>query len=241
MQQIVDIYIVYQIVKKITTPFEKTDAYKLGIIDGAGNVLRPRKTLSYKEKNAWTWLDILTNNIKRAFAVLPGGASKFFSYAASYFLLREPVVKLKEIHNLTGTALLEQMFGPASDGYLMEAVELTEDVGAVGGPGLGPAAGAGAGNPGPEPTPSIPTPSISTQETFAGCKVFKVDSDTFRRCRFGKKKYARYEVYVGNGPIGEEIKNYGRKYTKKGIIIMDERSGVMFYLRRPKGPQRWTP
>lgn len=236
MQQIVDIYIVYQIVKKITTPFEKTDAYKLGIIDAHGNVLRPRKTLSSKEKNAWTWLDILTNNIKRAFAVVPGGASKFFSYAASYFLLREPVVKLKEMTHLEGTPLLEAIFGPASNRYLMEAADLTEDAGAMGGPGLGPTAGAGyPGNPSP-----APTPSVATQDTFAGCKVFVVDSDTFRRCRFGKKKYARYEQYVGSGPIGEDIKNYGRKYTKKGIIIMDERSGVMFYLRRPKGPQRWA-
>jgi len=235
MQQIVDIYIVYKIVKKLTTPFEKTTAYELGIIDGKGRVLKPRRTLTTPaEKDAWTWLDILLNNIKRALAVIPGGSSRFFAYAAAYFLLQEPIVKLKEMSRLKGTPLLESMFGPSSDKYLMGAMNLTEDVGAVGGPGLGPAAGAGSGYPGPEPTPSIAIP-----ETFAGCRVFGVDSDTFQKCRFGKKKHARYEQYVGSTPIGEEIRNYGRKYRKKGIIIMDQKSGVMFYLRRPQGVLRW--
>lgn len=229
--QLVDIYIVYQIVKKLVTPFEDTQAYKLGIIDKDGNVLRPKKTLKTSaEKDAWTWLDIMLNNIKRAFALVPGGKSKFFSYAAAYFMLREPVRKLKEMAHLEGKVLVEEILGPHSDKYLMEAVDLTEDAATTMAPGVGTVASAGMGPVGDyEPRREAP-------ERFAGCKVFTVDSDTFQRCRFGKKKYARYEQYVGNTPLGLEIKEYGKTHRKKGIILMDNNTGVMFYLRRPSPP-----
>lgn len=228
MQPLVDIYIVYQLVKRLVTPFEDTAAYKLGIIDQNGLVLKPKSSLKTSaEKQAWTWIDILVNNIKRIFARFPGGRSKFFGYAASYFMLREPISKLREASELSEDMLLECILGPQSDNYLMEAADLAED-------GAAPAMSAGSGavagiGVGPQGEPGIYRP-----KTFAGCRVFEVDAATFQKCRFGKKKYARYEQYVGTGPIGEDIKNYGRKYRKKGIILMDAMTGSMFYLRRPR-------
>ncbi len=62
--------------------------------------------------------------------------------------------------------------------------------------------------------------------------VFEVDTKYFIRCSLGKRKYARYEQYVGNEPIGEEIRNYGNKNPTKDIIVRDKTSGVMQYLRR---------
>lgn len=39
--------------KRLVTPFEKTDAYKFGIIDKFGNILKSRKDLkTSKEKSA---------------------------------------------------------------------------------------------------------------------------------------------------------------------------------------------
>lgn len=228
--QLVDLYIVYQIVKKLVTPFEDTEAYKLGIIDKDGNVLRPRKTLTKtSEKDAWTWMDIMLNNIKRALMLVPGGKSKFFSYAAAYFMLREPVQKLQEMAHLEGKVLIEEILGPQSDNYLMEAIDLTEDA-ITAAPGIGTVASAGMGPVGDYGR------KMEIPEKFAGCKVFTVDSDTFQKCRFGKKKYARYEQYVGNSPLGLEIKEYGKKHRKRGIILMDNSTGVMFYLRRPTPP-----
>ena len=50
-----DLLYLYQFIKRLTTPFDKTEAFKLGIIDKDGNVLRKRKTLSTaEEKNAYT-------------------------------------------------------------------------------------------------------------------------------------------------------------------------------------------
>ena len=41
----VDMLITYRVVKLLVTPWEKQEAFKLGIIDKKGNVLRPNKTL----------------------------------------------------------------------------------------------------------------------------------------------------------------------------------------------------
>ena len=38
-----DIFVAYKFIKILTTPFKKTDAYKLGIIDDEGKVLKKRK------------------------------------------------------------------------------------------------------------------------------------------------------------------------------------------------------
>jgi len=73
-----------------------------------------------------------------------------------------------------------------------------------------------------------------TEETFAGHKVFKVKSEYYHRCRMGKRKFLRYEKYVGNDEFGEEIRKYGRKNYNTAIIVQDESTGAMVYLRRER-------
>ena len=67
--------------------------------------------------------------------------------------------------------------------------------------------------------------------TFAGKDVFIVDSETYYNCRLGKKKYARYEKYVGNGKVGQTIREYGLKYPRRPIILQNGESGPMLYLK----------
>lgn len=84
------VYIVYSIIKKLVTPFTETDAYKLGIIDKDGNVLRRRRTLqTQQEKNAYTVLDTLVFKLKRMLEKIPGGRSRLASYAAALWLIKE--------------------------------------------------------------------------------------------------------------------------------------------------------
>ena len=71
------------------------------------------------------------------------------------------------------------------------------------------------------------------EETFAGCQVFDVDSDIFQRSRLGKKKFDRYRTYVGTAQMGETIRQYGRTRGHKGIILRDQTTGAMLFLRRP--------
>jgi len=67
--------------------------------------------------------------------------------------------------------------------------------------------------------------------TFAGKDVFIVDSETYYNCRLGKKKYGRYEKYVGNGEVGQTIREYGLKYPRRPIILQNGESGPMLFLK----------
>jgi hypothetical protein len=82
----VDLYVIYQIIKRISTPFEDTDAYKLGLIDAKGKKLK--KASSREEKDAVTYFDRFVFNIKRVMAKV-GLDTKVGSYAAALFLLKE--------------------------------------------------------------------------------------------------------------------------------------------------------
>jgi len=40
MGSAIDLFVAYRFIRILTTPFEKTDAFKLGIIDGKGNRIK---------------------------------------------------------------------------------------------------------------------------------------------------------------------------------------------------------
>ena len=44
MGRAIDLFVTYRFLKLLTTPFEKTEAYKLGIIDDKGNRIRQEKS-----------------------------------------------------------------------------------------------------------------------------------------------------------------------------------------------------
>ena len=88
MGRAIDLLITYRVIKMLVTPFEKTDAYKYGIIDKNGKVLRKSKTLKLpKEKDAYTILHRFVFNLKRIINFIPGGKSKIGTYAAALGLL----------------------------------------------------------------------------------------------------------------------------------------------------------
>jgi len=45
-----NIYFVYQFLKKLVTPFNKTKAFELGIVDENGKILKKRRDLETKEE-----------------------------------------------------------------------------------------------------------------------------------------------------------------------------------------------
>ena len=85
-----NIYFVYQFLKKLVTPFEKTEAFKLGIIDEKGKILKRRRDLETKdEKSAYTLSDTLIWNLKKILGKIPLGKTKLASYAAALWLIKE--------------------------------------------------------------------------------------------------------------------------------------------------------
>jgi hypothetical protein len=87
---LVDLFLVYSFIRRLATPFKDWDAYKLGIIDERGNVLRKRKTLKIaKERSAFGIFDVMVLNLKKLLEKVPGGQSRIASYAAALYLIRE--------------------------------------------------------------------------------------------------------------------------------------------------------
>ena len=88
MGRAIDLFVTYRFIKLLTTPFEKTDAFKMGIIDKDGNRL-PKKLYKIDERNAYTVLHKLVFNIKKLFQKVPGLRTKVGTYAAALFLLKD--------------------------------------------------------------------------------------------------------------------------------------------------------
>ena len=89
---IIDLWLTYQFIRRLATPFESWDAFKLGIIDAEGNILKKRKDLTtMAEKKAWGWFDLMLLKMKRLINKIPGGegAKKLASYAAALWLIKE--------------------------------------------------------------------------------------------------------------------------------------------------------
>jgi len=96
MGRAIDLFVTYRFLKLLTTPFEKQDAFKLGIIDKDGNRIRqPKSTKPAVElatselKNAYTILHKLVFNVKKLFNKVPGLRTKVGTYAAALFLLKD--------------------------------------------------------------------------------------------------------------------------------------------------------
>jgi len=96
MGRAIDLFVTYRFLKLLTTPFEKTDAFNLGIIDEKGNrIKKPKSTqpavelATVEQKNSYTILHKLVFNIKKIFQKVPGLRTKVGTYAAALFLLKD--------------------------------------------------------------------------------------------------------------------------------------------------------
>jgi len=100
MGRAIDLFVTYRFIKLLVTPFEKTEAFKLGIIDETGNRImpppiagvrqtKPEPLRTSEEKNSYTILHKLVFNIKKIFGKVPGLRTKLGTYAAALFLLKD--------------------------------------------------------------------------------------------------------------------------------------------------------
>ena len=90
MSRFVDSIIAYRILQMLVTPFDKTDAYRLGIIDRTGKELKTMTQLNtVQEKDAYSILHRLVYRLKRIIEKIPIENKKLVSMAAAYSLIRE--------------------------------------------------------------------------------------------------------------------------------------------------------
>ena len=87
-----DTFITYKIISALVTTWKDQEAYKYGIIDDKGKLLKKTSKLkTTDEKNAFTLFHRIIFNLKRLIQKLPGGSSKLGSYAAGLFLIKEEI------------------------------------------------------------------------------------------------------------------------------------------------------
>lgn len=74
---------------------------------------------------------------------------------------------------------------------------------------------------------------VKPHDMFGGVPVFKVRSEDYHKAVHGKAKYKHYTSYV-SGSLGEDVRDFAHQNPSTSIIVQDEITGAMFYLRRGK-------
>ena len=86
---VVDIFMVYQFLKRLATPFDKWDAFKQDVIDKQGNIILQKNKRSAKQKDSLKIFDVMILRLKRLLGKIPGGKTRIASYAAALWLVKE--------------------------------------------------------------------------------------------------------------------------------------------------------
>ena len=121
----IDLFVAYRFLRILTTPWENQDAFKFGIIDDNGKLLRRASTLKTdEEKKSFTLLHRLVFNLKRILNKVPLVRSKIGTYATALFLLKQSVVTDKEEGDMIERTFINWLIdnGYAHPNELEEAV-----------------------------------------------------------------------------------------------------------------------
>lgn len=138
-----DLFMIYQFLRRLVQPFEKWKAFKTGVIDKDGKVIVDKKDRTKEQKDSWGYYDRLLANLKKLLGKVPGGKSRLASFAAALLLLREQNLDPDDTEYLA----------ECLDYYMVEAKQLlTEDsAGVTNVVGSGNIAGLGVGPDGEPP------------------------------------------------------------------------------------------
>ena len=105
----VDLVITYRVIKLLVTPFEKQEAFKYGIIDKDGKVLRKYRTLKgTKEKQSYTVLHRFIFNLKRILKRV-GLGGKLGTFAVALGLLLREDKRYVEHKSLIESAVISYL------------------------------------------------------------------------------------------------------------------------------------
>ena len=111
MSRVIDALIAYRLVKLLVTPFNKTDAYKLGIIDEKGKVLiKSKKITNQKQRKAYTLLIRFVFNLKKLLAKVGIRGPIGSAAAAAIAFFKEEYGNNPEVERVIYKHLKEQGF-----------------------------------------------------------------------------------------------------------------------------------
>jgi hypothetical protein len=117
-EQVINLFVLYKIIRELSTPFKETKAFELGLIDEKGKLLKRPKTK--KEKQAYSYFYRFIFNLKRLLAKV-GLESRIATFAAALFLLKE-----EEDKEYSDKELLDVIFENIE--YLKQNPNLMEEI-----------------------------------------------------------------------------------------------------------------
>ena len=121
----IDLFVVYRFLRILTTPWKDQPAFKHGIIDKDGKLLRKHNTLKTPdEKKSFTLLHRLVFNLKRILHKIPGVRTKIGTYATALFMLKQHYADQMEEEDMIEKAFINWML---DNGYITPE-ELDEEV-----------------------------------------------------------------------------------------------------------------
>ena len=115
---IVDLYLVYQFLKRLTMSFDTWPSFKTGVINDKGEILIKKQNRSREQNNSFGKFDLMILKLKKLLAKIPGGSTKLASYAAALWLI-------KENNEHADEALMEQQLVSYMD-YIKENVDVNK-------------------------------------------------------------------------------------------------------------------
>lgn len=85
----IDVFLVYQFLRRLALPFNKWQAFRVGVIDDKGEIVVKEADRTPEQKQAFGKFDLMILKIKKLLARVPGGSSKIASYMAALWLIKE--------------------------------------------------------------------------------------------------------------------------------------------------------
>lgn len=231
MSNTIDNLIAFRVLYMLVTPFDKTEAYKLGVIDKDGNVLVKVKDQTPEQKDSYSVLTRLVFSLKRLLGKVPGGKSQIATLAAAYYLIKESHesgIPLNEQRVRNILSLVSEGITLVEEELIVEEfLSVMEDGAAAG--GVANAVGSGA-------AVSTDYPAIRKKRKYG---AFEVNDDVFRRFAKGKKKFAKWSEYLDlQDDDQSKIYQFAKK-NPKGILVIKNGENVKAIRYNRNGGGAW--
>ena len=111
MSRVIDALVAYRVLKLLVTPFNRTEAFKLGIIDDKGKVLKKSRDIhDPKERNAYTLLIRFVFNLKKMLQKVGIRGPLGSSFAVAIAFLKEEYGDNPEVEREVYKYIKEQGF-----------------------------------------------------------------------------------------------------------------------------------
>lgn len=215
MARIVDNLAALRVIWLLATPFEKFEAFKLGLIDANGVKLKKAETS--EEKNATSMLHRLVWNLKRIIALAPGGKTRIGSLVAAYLLVKESIENDYDEMQLE-EEILNKFQIYRNIHFIEEEVIVEEALLALFEDAPVNATGSAV---------STDTPAIKAKKAKRKFASFDVDDDTFSKFQKGKAKFRKWSSYLNlEDDSHKEIHKYAKK-NPRGILVIKDSKGNM--------------